>query len=896
MNTVVHILDALDAAPGGHTDALLLDRFVRFRDDEAFAALVRRYGPMVLGVCRRVLRHTADADDAFQAAFLVLARKAAVTDARASLGPWLHGVAYNTARKLQRTRARRANHERPLATATESHAPEADGRAELLAILDEELKQLPERYRAVVVLCDLEGLTRRAAAQRLACPEGTVAGRLARARDLLAARLVRRGVGTVAGLFVALLGTRAPALGPDRIANLVRAARVDDLARAAAQGLISARAAATTEGVLKSMLATKLRTAATAALCCGVALALGAGAWHSANAQPDPRQYVPPADKPSERPVKPAAPADTGKKQLYLISLKKLDAKATAEKVLKLLPESVTVAAARDENVLLVYATEKGGDDLRLVLRTLGEDVSKEEAAPPAKQQKRIAIPFEKIGWPEALEWYAKESGLTLVTAVQPTGSLIIKSNKDRKYTLAEVTDLFNEALTQQKFILIRRHQTFFIQPADERIDPTLIPRIEVAELADRGKTEIVQVLLPVKGVAAEDVQDELKKCLTPFGSLVSVKPNFILIQDTAGNIVRIRELINPQRLDEPVETDSLEHVCVWRAAKEIAKSLESLLADEKTKVVVGAPENKPNAPDARIKTVQITVNTNRNSVLVTAPPDKIGLAKQLIKTLDTKPTPDAKRYTTPTPVAKSYDVPAGSAADLAKTLQARFPQAQIVPLLERNQLLVVASPADHKEMTAQGFEGYGRPNPLALPLPGLTEKTYSFKFEKAPWKDVFVWYATTTGLTQTGDRLPEGTFTFAPPKPDRTYTLAETTDLINDALLAHKWLLIRGEKSFRIHPADERVDPSLVPQVEIADLAKRGRTELVRIRLTIAGASGEEIAGAVRKLVGPFGDATWFPNGRGLLIRDTAGNLLPIVKALRALEDSADLKKLNEK
>jgi RNA polymerase sigma factor (sigma-70 family) len=142
-------------------DSELLEMFLRTRDEEAFAAVVKRHGPMVLGVCRRILRNSADADDAFQAAFLVLARRAASLGSPDQLAPWLYGVAFNTARKLRRTLARRAVREGQLDQGCEPPAPSTGERDELLALLDEELTQLPERYRTVVVLCDLEGLTRR---------------------------------------------------------------------------------------------------------------------------------------------------------------------------------------------------------------------------------------------------------------------------------------------------------------------------------------------------------------------------------------------------------------------------------------------------------------------------------------------------------------------------------------------------------------------------------------------------------------------------------------------------------------------------------------------------------------------------------------------------------------
>src|SRR4051794_21714745 len=157
---------------GGMTDAQLLECFLTARDEAAFAALVRRHGPMVLGVCRRVLRHDHDAEDAFQAAFLVLARRAATIRQRELLGNWLYGVAYRAALEV---RARRRPRERQVSDMPEPRVADgADVGAELRPVLDEELNRLPEKFRVAVVLCDLEGRTRREAARQLGIPEGTL--------------------------------------------------------------------------------------------------------------------------------------------------------------------------------------------------------------------------------------------------------------------------------------------------------------------------------------------------------------------------------------------------------------------------------------------------------------------------------------------------------------------------------------------------------------------------------------------------------------------------------------------------------------------------------------------------------------------------------------------------
>lgn len=194
------------------TDSELLERFGRRGDEAAFAALVARHGPMVLGVCRRVLRDAHDAEDAFQATFLLLVRKAGSLRQPDQLSPWLYGVAYRTAIKARACAARRRECERPVAVEPVAAAPAAGDMIwrELRPVLDEAVHRLPAKYRAPVVLCYLEGRTNVQAARQLGVPVGTVATRLARAREMLRRHLTRRGV-TVP---LALLGTAWAEQGP----------------------------------------------------------------------------------------------------------------------------------------------------------------------------------------------------------------------------------------------------------------------------------------------------------------------------------------------------------------------------------------------------------------------------------------------------------------------------------------------------------------------------------------------------------------------------------------------------------------------------------------------------------------------------------------------------------
>jgi|GEM_PF-1725079 len=240
-------------------DGDLLARFVASRDEEAFAEVVRRHGPMVFAVCRRITGRPHDAEDAFQAAFLVLARRAAHVTRPELLANWLYGVAYRTA--LEARAARRRAEEHVVPAAPEPAAPPPpDDVTELRRVIDEELAKLPDKYRTAVVLCDLEGLPRAAAAAQMGIPEGTLSSRLAYARKILAQRLSRRGVTTSATVISAALGRDSVATAvPHSLMNTTIFAAVRFAPGGTGPSGVSPAVSSLTDGVLKTMLATRLR-------------------------------------------------------------------------------------------------------------------------------------------------------------------------------------------------------------------------------------------------------------------------------------------------------------------------------------------------------------------------------------------------------------------------------------------------------------------------------------------------------------------------------------------------------------------------------------------------------------------------------------------------------------
>jgi RNA polymerase sigma factor (sigma-70 family) len=242
-------------------DGQLLDHFIERQDDAAFAALVQRHSAMVWGVCRRVLAHHHDAEDAFQATFLVLARKAASVRPRALVANWLYGVAHRTALKAKAIAGKRRTREKQVITMPEPQALQQDFWPNLESLIDQELAALPDKYRVVLLLCDLEGKTGREVARQLRIPEGTLAGRLRTGRLMLAKRLARHGFVLSGGALASVLSKNAAsACAPPAVVSItIKTATLVAAGKTVAAGMISAKVAALTEGVLKAMFLTKLK-------------------------------------------------------------------------------------------------------------------------------------------------------------------------------------------------------------------------------------------------------------------------------------------------------------------------------------------------------------------------------------------------------------------------------------------------------------------------------------------------------------------------------------------------------------------------------------------------------------------------------------------------------------
>jgi RNA polymerase sigma factor (sigma-70 family) len=303
------LVQLLRRAAAGHAqdergDAELLSRFVQAHDEAAFESLVRRHGPMVWSICRRFLAATQDAEDAFQATFLVFVRKSGSIRAGALLSNWLYGVAYRTANRARANGARRGALEKQGLNVEPCASPQEPG-ADWSPLLHEELFRLPDKYRQAIVLCYLQGKTNEEAAQALGWPVGTVKGRLSRARDLLRGRLTRRGVVlSVEGLAVSLAASRLEAAASPILLRSTIEGTWGHAAGHAAAGL-SPGALTLSRGVMHAMFCKQL-AAAGKALALVILLGVGTGLSIGSFAGDD-------TDKPKPQPVTPASTQKTSK-------------------------------------------------------------------------------------------------------------------------------------------------------------------------------------------------------------------------------------------------------------------------------------------------------------------------------------------------------------------------------------------------------------------------------------------------------------------------------------------------------------------------------------------------------------------------------------------------------
>jgi RNA polymerase sigma factor (sigma-70 family) len=275
LHTVLrHLRQAARATEGDRSDVHLLERFVRGGDEAAFELLLWRHGPMVLSVCRGVLHHTHDAEDAFQATFLILARKAGSISKRESLASWLHRVAFRVALRARSENCSRYEQVKEMDQIAETEASHPPADRELRPLLDEEVNRLPDKYRIPIILCYFEGKTLDEASRHLGRPRGTIGVRLMRARTMLRGRLLKRGIALSAAASFLTGSAQGSRVSASLLQNTLDGASA--LLAGTKADTVSVRVAHLTEGMVKTMVLAKWKIPTALLLLVVVALSAGA--------------------------------------------------------------------------------------------------------------------------------------------------------------------------------------------------------------------------------------------------------------------------------------------------------------------------------------------------------------------------------------------------------------------------------------------------------------------------------------------------------------------------------------------------------------------------------------------------------------------------------------------
>lgn len=404
----------------GLTDGQLLEDYISRREEAALAALVRRHGPIVWGVCRRVLRNYHDAEDAFQATFLVFVRKAASIASPELLANWLYGVAHQTALKAKATTAKRRARERQVTDMPEPTMTEPGLWHDLQPLLDQELSRLPEKYRVAIVLCDLEGKTRKEAARQLGVPDGTLAARVARGRVMLAKRLARHGLAVSGGSLAAMLAQNASAAAgvpTSVLSSTIKAASLFAAGQAAATGLISAKVAGLTKGVLTNMMLIKLKLATVVLV---VVAVLGAAVVTSLGPVLGQTPVAPKAPKPpaagKSAEVKKPQPAGSG--TLLLVR---------ADTIAALTPEGKKVAEFSAPDVSGAGRLSPDGARVAFVLNNVNElRPPRREGEPEDTKPWPFQVVIRKIGADKPLVMIDMPCALLSLCCWSPDGKQVV--------------------------------------------------------------------------------------------------------------------------------------------------------------------------------------------------------------------------------------------------------------------------------------------------------------------------------------------------------------------------------------------------------------------------------------------------------------------------------------
>jgi hypothetical protein len=341
--------------------------------------------------------------------------------------------------------------------------------------------------------------------------------------------------------------------------------------------------------------------------------------------------------------------------------------------------------------------------------------------------QKLMALEMREQPWGRVLEWLADQTGLPVTSDFKPTGTFTFLAPKGstQQYTIPQVIDILNEGLISQKFLLIRRERSFTIVPADEKIDPALLPRLRPQELDERGNTELASMVLSLGSTVAEDAAKEVKELLGPFGQVVPlVRSNQLLVQDTVGNLKRIARTLHDIEDNSRNDQDLYSYVCKHAKAHEAVRIIMELLGDPRelprsvpATPFGGAGRGQARAPEpappsrARGRRYYLAADERTNSVLLRGPADTLNLAKEILKRIDLPA--EGRRVVDSGASFKRYNLANGKFA--ARILQEVYKTSTSVRIsvIDDQSVLVYANPEEQFEIAKllTGLGGFG-PNP----------------------------------------------------------------------------------------------------------------------------------------------------------------------------------------
>ncbi|NBO93014.1 MAG: hypothetical protein EBV06_11995, partial [Planctomycetia bacterium] len=331
---------------------------------------------------------------------------------------------------------------------------------------------------------------------------------------------------------------------------------------------------------------------------------------------------------------------------------------------------------------------------------------------------KKLAFSMDSKPWSGMFKWVSDQTGIPVIHTIKPTGTFSFTSPPGAAYELTEVIDIINEALLAQKYYLLNKGRNWIVVAADEKIDPAFLPTINVEELNDRGRNELVRLSMGLKTIQATEIAPEIKKLMGPFGEVtVLEKFNQLYLQDTGGNLRRIKKILDDLEKKEVGSTNSASYKCEWIKVIDAERMLKDQLGDS-NKLIPSAssggggdrrgPGGGPPAPAPVVDTKKllfITSDERNNTLLFNGPVDKIAEAEALAKKLDVK-REGIERVLIGEASLKTYTVPSGTAESMQKILQDTFKSPSLRIFVAGNKLLVHAFPQDQYDIAKKILEG----------------------------------------------------------------------------------------------------------------------------------------------------------------------------------------------